>query len=97
MLCLAERNAFVAAIEGEVNVEDVKDEIFDMVKPEDPTRMTLQDLCRCGQGHTIVSMLTDVSGFWAYDNREALISSGGAAGEGGSGGGGDAGEQHAMM
>ena len=81
VLCSSEHNAFVAAIEGEVNIEDVKDEIFDMVKPEDPTRMTLQDLCRCGQGDTVVSMLTDVSGFWAYDNREALISSAGGGGD----------------
>lgn len=27
-----------------VNFEDVKDEIFDMVKPQNPTRITLQDL-----------------------------------------------------
>ena len=53
--------------------KDVKDEIFDMVKPQDPLRITFQDLVNCGVGHTIVSMLTDVSGFWAYDNRETLL------------------------
>ena len=24
-------------------------------------------------GHTVVSMLTDINGFWAYDNREHLL------------------------
>eukprot|EP00947_MAST-08B_sp_MAST-8B-sp1_P001881 g1881.t1 len=56
-----------------VNVEDVKDEIFDMVKPENPARITFKDLLDCGVGHTIVLMLTDVNGFWAYDNRENLL------------------------
>lgn len=27
-----------------VSFEDVKDEIFDMVKPADPTKITLQDI-----------------------------------------------------
>ena len=29
-----------------VSFDDVKNEIFDMVKPEDPLRLTLQDLLR---------------------------------------------------
>jgi Ca2+-binding EF-hand superfamily protein len=52
--------------------EDVKDEIFDMVKPEDPGRITKEDLERCGQGGTILSMLIDAAAFWRYDNREAF-------------------------
>ena len=56
-----------------VNVEDVKDEIFDMVKPEHPHRITLADLIRCGVGDTVVNMLTDIKEFWTYDNRENLI------------------------
>lgn len=55
-----------------VNFEDVKDEIFDMVKPQNPTRITLQDLLNCGQGHTMVSILIDLNGFWNYENREAM-------------------------
>ncbi|GBG70700.1 hypothetical protein CBR_g7999 [Chara braunii] len=53
-------------------VEDVKDEIWDMVKPKDPLKITLQDLLDCKQGDTVAAMLTDVSGFWAHDNRENL-------------------------
>ena len=61
-------------IDGDVvSVADVKDEIFDMVKPINPTRITLEDLLQCGQGDTVVSMLTDLHGFWEYDNRENII------------------------
>ena len=56
-----------------VNVEDVKDEIFDMVRPEHPLKITLKDLMRCGVGDTVVNVLTDIKEFWAYDNRENLI------------------------
>ena len=50
--------------------DDVLSEIFDMVRPADPSKITFDDLCKCGHGHTIVSMITDVHGFWLYDNRE---------------------------
>jgi len=53
--------------------EDVKDEIFDMVKPSDPLRLTLADLIRSQQGDTVVSILTDLNGFWSYENREVLV------------------------
>ena len=35
---------------------DVKDEIFDMVAPLDPLKITLQDLVACGKGDTVVSV-----------------------------------------
>ena len=56
-----------------VKFEDVKDEIFDMVRPDDPLRITLKDLIRCGNGDTVVSILVDLNGFWTYENREVLI------------------------
>lgn len=56
-----------------VSFEDVKDEIFDMVKPADPLKVTLHDLVTCGQGDTVVSILIDLNGFWTYENREVLI------------------------
>jgi len=58
-----------------VRFEDVKDEIFDMVRPKDPLRISLQDLIACGQGDTVVSILIDLNGFWTYENRENLVSS----------------------
>ncbi|CAH2231730.1 jg14310 [Pararge aegeria aegeria] len=59
-----------------VNFDDVKDEIFDMIRPEHPSRITLQDLIRSGHGHTAVSILLELHGFWAYENREALAAAG---------------------
>ena len=57
-----------------VKFEDVKDEIFDMVRPKDVLRITLDDLITCGQGDTVVSILIDLNGFWTYENREVLVS-----------------------
>eukprot|EP00762_Andalucia_godoyi_P005336 ANDGO_06696.mRNA.1 putative serine/threonine-protein phosphatase 2A regulatory subunit B'' subunit TON2 len=57
-------------------VEDVKDEIFDMVKPKDPFGITLDDLVKCKVGDTVVSILSDVVGFIAYENRENQSSAG---------------------
>lgn len=59
-----------------VSFEDVKDEIFDMVKPVDSSKITLQDLINCGQGDVVVSILIDLNGFWSYENREVLVSEG---------------------
>lgn len=56
-----------------VNFEDVKDEVFDMIKPKDPTRITLKDLINSGQGETMVSILIEFHKFWAYENREAMV------------------------
>merc|ERR1712110_398722 len=57
-----------------VHFEDVKDEIFDMVRPKDPYKISLQDLINSGQGDTVVSILIDLNGFWTYENREVLAS-----------------------
>ena len=60
---------------------DVKDEIFDMVKPEDPLKITMADLVRSGHGDTVISILTDLNGFWSYENREVLVVDPGDGGE----------------
>ncbi|KAG7237220.1 hypothetical protein INR49_032553 [Caranx melampygus] len=56
-----------------VSFQDVKDEIFDMVKPKDPFKITLQDLVNSCQGDTVTSILIDLNGFWTYENREVLV------------------------
>ena len=56
-----------------VKFEDVKDEIFDMVRPVDPLRIKLDDLIKSGNGDTVVSILIDLNGFWTYENREVLV------------------------
>merc|ERR1712046_393428 len=53
------------------SADDVKDEIFDMVRPEDPSFISVQYLCQCRQGGTVLSMLIDAAAFWRYDNRES--------------------------
>lgn len=57
----------------EVSLHDVKDEIFDMVKPVDPLHITLPDLINSSQGDTVVNILIDVNGFLTYENRELLV------------------------
>lgn len=52
-----------------------QDEIFDMVKPKDPYRISLQDLINSSQGDTVTSILIDLNGFWTYENREVLVAS----------------------
>ncbi|KAK7836003.1 hypothetical protein U0070_004094 [Myodes glareolus] len=56
-----------------VSFQDVKDEIFDMVKPKDPLKISLQDLINSNQGDTVTTILIDLNGFWTYENREALV------------------------
>ena len=56
-----------------VDMKDLINEVFDMVKPAEPERITLKDLIKCGQGDIIVSILIDVNGFWTYEYREALV------------------------
>lgn len=50
-----------------------QDEIFDMVKPKDPYKITLQDLVNSCQGDIVTSILIDLNGFWTYENREVLV------------------------
>lgn len=55
------------------SVDDVKDEIFDMVKASRQGQISLEDLVNCRQGGTVLSMLIDAAAFWRYDNRESLL------------------------
>ncbi|XP_066911510.1 serine/threonine-protein phosphatase 2A regulatory subunit B'' subunit gamma-like [Clytia hemisphaerica] len=74
-------NFFFRAIQEEMNkhgheevtLHDVKDEIFDMVKPKHPLHITLQDLVNSAQGDTVMNILIDVNGFLTYENRELLV------------------------
>jgi len=57
-----------------INAGDIiANELFDMIQPQEPYKITLKDLTRCNCGDTIVSILIDVNGFWKYDNRETLM------------------------
>jgi len=55
-----------------VSLDDIKDEIFDMIKPEDPAKITLKDIIGSKMGHILVNILIDFNGFWSYEFRETL-------------------------
>ncbi|KAK4884540.1 hypothetical protein RN001_000811 [Aquatica leii] len=55
-----------------VSFEDVKNQLFDMVKAKDPEKITLEDIYACGQGDTFISILIEFHRFWTYENREAV-------------------------
>ncbi len=53
--------------------KDVQDEIFDMIKPQNPYKITLVDLIRSGHGETVTNILIDLNSFWTHENRESLV------------------------
>ncbi|KAJ3159435.1 Serine/threonine-protein phosphatase 2A regulatory subunit B'' subunit gamma [Geranomyces michiganensis] len=55
-----------------LGIRDVKNEIFDMANPKTESRITLDDLVASGVGGTIIKLLSDVEGFWAYEARESF-------------------------
>eukprot|EP00596_Hydrurales_sp_CCMP1899_P007168 CAMPEP_0119047896 /NCGR_PEP_ID=MMETSP1177-20130426/55670_1 /TAXON_ID=2985 /ORGANISM="Ochromonas sp, Strain CCMP1899" /LENGTH=396 /DNA_ID=CAMNT_0007023055 /DNA_START=233 /DNA_END=1423 /DNA_ORIENTATION=+ len=54
-------------------VDNIVMEIYDILACNDPKGPSFQDLINSDQGHTVISMLLDVTGFWQYDNRESLM------------------------
>ena len=50
-----------------------QDEIYDMVHPADPLKITFEDLTASKMGATVLFMLVDANGFWQYDHRESLM------------------------
>lgn len=56
-----------------VNLRDIQDEIYDMVKPADPLKITLVDLISSGHGETVTNILIDLNSFWSHENRESLV------------------------
>lgn len=56
--------------EDPISFEDIKDELFDMVQPADPMRITFHDLLNSQNAEYFVSLLTDLNEFCNYENRE---------------------------
>lgn len=48
-------------------------EIFDMVRPMDPERITCADLIACSQADVVITLLTDFSGFNEYETRDLPV------------------------
>ena len=58
-------------VQTDYKIDDLKDELWDMAKPQLQYCITLQDLISCGVGDVIVSILTDALAFYNYDQRES--------------------------
>ena len=58
---------------NDIRMEDVRDEIFDMVKQQVPGMVTMKDILNSGVQDVLVDVLSDYNGFWRYDNREYLM------------------------
>jgi len=56
-----------------IKFTDFCNEIFDMVRPATSKRIYIEDLLACGYADTIVSILIDLNGFYAYENRDSNI------------------------
>lgn len=48
----------------QINMDDIKDEIWDMAKPKVVGGITLADLLACGQGGTIIGIMIDAQVFF---------------------------------
>jgi serine/threonine-protein phosphatase 2A regulatory subunit B'' len=62
-------------------VDNIVMEIYDILACNDPRGPSFQDLINSDQGHTVISMLLDITGFWQYDNRESLMQQNGGNAE----------------
>ena len=57
---------------GEYKIDDIKDEIWDMIKPKNPNYITLQDVLKSSYGDLVLSMLIDAREFYLYDQKEFM-------------------------
>ena len=55
---------------GEYKIDDLKDEIWDMIKPKHQNYITLQDVLASPYGDIVLSLLIDAKSFFYYDKRE---------------------------
>lgn len=55
-----------------MNIDDVLTEIIDIVHPKDPNKITKQDMVTSKKWGVVIDILTDVKGFWEYENRESI-------------------------
>jgi hypothetical protein len=58
---------------GEYKIDDVKDEIWDMIKPKNKNYFTLQDVLNSPYGDVVLSLLIDAKSFYYHDQKEYMI------------------------
>ena len=60
---------------GEYKIDDIKDEIWDMIKPKNPNYITLQDILGSSYSDTVLSLLIDAKAFYLHDQKEMQVKS----------------------
>ena len=56
--------------QGEYRIDDIKDEIWDMIKPKNPNYITLQDVLNSSYSDLVLSLLIDAKAFYQHDKKE---------------------------
>jgi serine/threonine-protein phosphatase 2A regulatory subunit B'' len=51
-------------------IDDIKDELWDMIKPKNPNYITLQDVLNSTYSDTVLSLLIDAKAFYLHDQKE---------------------------
>lgn len=58
---------------GEYKIDDIKDEIWDMIKPKNENYFTLQDVLASSYSDTVLSLLIDAKAFYLHDQKEMQV------------------------
>jgi serine/threonine-protein phosphatase 2A regulatory subunit B'' len=59
---------------GEYKIDDIKDELWDMIKPKNENYITLQDILNSTYSDTVLSLLIDAKAFYLHDQKEMQVS-----------------------
>lgn len=58
---------------GGYKIDDIKDEIWDMIKPKNQNYITLQDILASSYGNCVLSLLIDAKSFYLHDQKENQV------------------------
>jgi len=58
---------------GGYKIDDIKDEIWDMIKPKNQNYITLQDILGSSYGDSVLSLLFDAKSFYLHDQKENQV------------------------
>jgi len=53
-----------------LRIDDIKDEIWDMIKPKNDKYITIQDILDSPYGDSVISLLIDAKSFYLHDQKE---------------------------
>jgi serine/threonine-protein phosphatase 2A regulatory subunit B'' len=57
-----------------LQITDIINELYDMIRPKVPYYITEDDLVQSGVANTVITILIDTQGFCEYDGREMFVS-----------------------